>query len=223
MDEHRSLAAAASGPAGGGGGNFPYSRAANFDEEENQNENQTMPSYYRLATQSVVSRPSAASSRTGQLIVAVNEDDADDAGRPPSMSMISRRHPGEVSRDLYPPMSPNTDVFSRDSPRNAVRRRMSSSVSQSVHMKVFKCCACCTPSWMSSLYINESIYNSYLMSELIVESLPLLLLNLVNMFFLSDRITTVSIVQATFSGLLVVYSRGKDCVHYCKLQLIHFT
>ena len=39
MDEHRSLAAAASGPAGG---NFAYSRAANFDEEENQN--QTMSS-----------------------------------------------------------------------------------------------------------------------------------------------------------------------------------
>ena len=77
MDEHRSLAAAASGPAVGN--YFSYSKAANFDEQEIQN--QIMPSYYRLANQSVVSRPSA-SSRTGQLIVAVNEDDADDAGRP---------------------------------------------------------------------------------------------------------------------------------------------
>jgi len=158
-----------------------------------------------------VSRPSTAASRAGHRVVAVNEDDTDDIQRP-SMS-LNRRHPGEVSRDIYPPTSPHTDVFRNDSPRNDVRRRMSSSVSQSVHMKVFKCCSCCTPSWMSSLFIDESIYNSYLMSELIVESLPLLLLNLVNMFFLSDRITTVSIVQAVCSSLFLVYSWGKTAYY----------
>merc|ERR1719242_2846104 len=197
-DEHHSLAAAA------------YSRAANYDEEENR----IMPSFYRLPTRSEVSRPSAASSsRPGQQhhIVAVNDDDTDDV-RQAAMSII-RRHPGEVSRDLYPPTSPNTDVFRNDSPRNEIRRRMSSSVSQSVHMKIFKCCSCCTPSWMSSLFIDESIYNSYLMSELIVESLPLLLLNLVNMFFLSDRITTVSIVQAVCSALFLVYSWAKTAYY----------
>merc|ERR1719242_1583265 len=200
-DEHHSLAAAA------------YSRAANYDDEENR----IMPSFYRLPTRSEVSRPSAASSSRPaghHHIVAVNDDDDTDDVRQqqPAMSII-RRHPGEVSRDIYPPTSPHTDVFRNDSPRNEVRRRMSSSVSQSVHMKIFKCCSCCTPSWMSSLFIDESIYNSYLMSELIVESLPLLLLNLVNMFFLSDRITTVSIVQAVCSALFLVYSWAKTAYY----------
>ena len=113
------------------------------------------------------------------------------------------------------PSSPNTDFldnelnFLMSQQGNEVHRRMSNSAIQSVHMKIFKCCDCLTPTWMSSLYINESVYNNYLMSELIVESLPLLMLNLVNMFFLNDRITKVSIIQASCSALFLLYSCAK--------------
>jgi len=184
--------------AAAGDSHFPYARAANHDDEETQN----MPSFYKLATHSEVSRPS-----TGFRVSSPDE-------ARPSVSM-PKRHPGELSRDLYPPTSPNTDVFGNDvgSPRNEVRRRMSSSAAQSVQMKVFKCCHCLTPLWMSSLAINESMYNSYLMSELIVESLPLLMLNVVNMLFLSDRITTMSIVQAVCAAVFVVYSWAKTAYY----------
>jgi len=182
-------------PAHSGGDHFPYARAAHHDDDETQN----MPSFYKLPTHSEVSRPS-----TGFRVSSPDEVR-------PSVSMPKRIHPGELSRDLNAPTSPNTDVFGNDvsSPRHEVRRRMSSSAAQSVQMKVFKCCRCLTPMWMSSLFINESMYNSYLMSELVVESLPLLMLNVVNMLFLSDRITTLSMVQAVCAAVFLVYSWAK--------------
>lgn len=115
------------------------------------------------------------------------------------------------------PSSPNTDFLDNDEPRQVIHRRMSSSAIQSVHMKVFKCCDCCTPRWMSMLYINESVYNNYLMSELIVESLPLLMLNLVNMFLLTDRVTTVSLVQAGCSAVFLLYSCAKT-IYYVRFH-----
>lgn len=122
------------------------------------------------------------------------------------MNMSKQMSLGELKNN---PMSPNNDFLEHDEPENDIRRRVSVSAIQSVQMKVFKCCECCTPHWMSSLYINEAIYNNYLMSELIIESVPLLTLNAVNMFLMEDRMTMMSLVQAGCSSLFLIYSIGK--------------
>merc|ERR1712013_223457 len=104
------------------------------------------------------------------------------------------------------PRSPNTDVFESTSPRNEIRRRMSTSAAQSVQMKVFRVCDVCTPRWMAALAMNESVYNSYLLSELVVESLPLLLLNIVDILFVSEAVSTVALSQAICASTFLVYS-----------------
>eukprot|EP01084_Bolivina_argentea_P271538 462089_1 len=126
------------------------------------------------------------------------------------MSLNKQISLGERSKKNSNATSPNTDFLQQNHNNLQIHRRVSSSVLRSVNMKVYKFCDCCTPNWMSSLYINESVYNNYLMSELIVESLPLLMLNLVNMFLLNDnRITTVSLIQAIASTIFLLYSIAK--------------
>ena len=137
------------------------------------------------------------------------------------MRMSNQMSLGELKNNT---MSPNNDFLDHDEPENEVRRRVSNSAIQSVQMKVFKCCDCCTPSWMSSLYINEAVYNNYLMSELIIESIPLLMLNLVNMFLMDDRITTVSLIQAGCAVVFLFYSVAKTMyfVRYNEWNLAKF-
>merc|ERR1712176_1045095 len=137
------------------------------------------------------------------------------------MNMSKQMSLGELKNN---PMSPNNDFLDHGEPENDIRRRVSVSAVQSVQMRVFKCCECCTPYWMSSLYINEAVYNNYLMSELIIESVPLLMLNLANMFLLEDRMTIMSLIQAGCSVLFLFYTIAKTVyfVRFNELNLAKF-
>eukprot|EP01083_Nonionella_stella_P098988 278438_1 len=60
-----------------------------------------------------------------------------------------------------------------------------------------------SPKWMLKCRINAAVYNNYLISELIVESIPLLVLNIVNA---SDNgWTTMSYVSAISSTMFILY------------------
>ncbi len=60
-----------------------------------------------------------------------------------------------------------------------------------------------SPIWMTKYEINASVYNNYLISELVVESIPLLILNLVN--GTQNTWTFVSYLSAMSSAAFILY------------------
>ena len=62
-----------------------------------------------------------------------------------------------------------------------------------------------TPKAMKRYYVEANVYNAYFISELIVESLPQLLLNVTNAHF-QNRWNEISVVTAAFSGAIITYS-----------------
>ena len=62
-----------------------------------------------------------------------------------------------------------------------------------------------TPKAMRKYMVEANVYNAYFISELIVESLPQLLLNVTNAHF-QDQWNEISIVSAAFSGAIISYA-----------------
>ena len=61
-----------------------------------------------------------------------------------------------------------------------------------------------TPKWMRSLIINANVYNTYFLTELIVESLPQCILIICNAY-LKNQWTPISIASICFSGGMINY------------------
>ena len=64
-----------------------------------------------------------------------------------------------------------------------------------------------TPNWMLNLKVRANIYNSYFISELIVESWPQLVTNLVNSYYVGFSI--ISNISAVFSIIMIAYTMLK--------------
>merc|ERR1712157_574851 len=64
-----------------------------------------------------------------------------------------------------------------------------------------------TPKWMLNLKVRANIYNSYFISELIVESWPQLVTNLVNSYY--KGWSTISTISAVFSVVMISYTMLK--------------
>eukprot|EP01083_Nonionella_stella_P135262 411470_1 len=64
-----------------------------------------------------------------------------------------------------------------------------------------------TPLWMSRLKVRANVYNSYFISELIIESWPQLVTNLVNSYY--QGFSAISYVSASFSLLMISHTMLK--------------
>ena len=62
-----------------------------------------------------------------------------------------------------------------------------------------------TPRWMRYLHINANVYNTYFLTELIVESLPQCIL-IVTDTYLQGQWNVISIASILFSGIMIVYN-----------------
>ena len=62
-----------------------------------------------------------------------------------------------------------------------------------------------TPSWISKYDVDPNIYNNFWITELVVESLPQLIINVSNSYF-EETWSPVSIVSAVFSIAIVLFS-----------------
>eukprot|EP00483_Globobulimina_turgida_P008141 UN08157 len=61
---------------------------------------------------------------------------------------------------------------------------------------------------MRHLYINANVYNTYFLTELIVESLPQCILIITNAYLKNDW-TPIPIASIFFSGGMIVYNVAK--------------
>jgi len=61
-----------------------------------------------------------------------------------------------------------------------------------------------TPRWMRQYTFNVTLYNTYTISSLVVESIPQLLLNLANRL-VKGHFTALSLVSLFFSGTSIAY------------------
>lgn len=62
-----------------------------------------------------------------------------------------------------------------------------------------------TPRWMRYLYINANVYNTYFVTELIVESLPQCIL-IVTDTYLKGAWSEISVASIMFSGIMIAYN-----------------
>merc|ERR1719461_1834976 len=62
-----------------------------------------------------------------------------------------------------------------------------------------------TPKWMRQFYINANVYNTYFLTELIVESLPQSILITTNVYLTNDW-TPISVASIFFSGGMIIYN-----------------
>lgn len=61
----------------------------------------------------------------------------------------------------------------------------------------------CTPHCMYALKLNAELYNTYVVSEVVIHVLPLLMLNLANMYFY-ENISLWSLIAAAISVVFIV-------------------
>eukprot|EP01083_Nonionella_stella_P000790 2266_1 len=65
-----------------------------------------------------------------------------------------------------------------------------------------------TPRWMKRLYINANVYNTYVLTELIVVSLPQCILLITNAY-IQNYWTGISIASITFCGIMIIPTVAK--------------
>ena len=73
---------------------------------------------------------------------------------------------------------------------------------------LFYCIDKYTPHWLKKYDVDPNIYNNFWMTELVVESLPQLVINVCNAFW-AEAWSEISIVSAVFSITIVVWSLCK--------------
>ncbi len=63
-----------------------------------------------------------------------------------------------------------------------------------------------TPEWMRRLKLNASVYNTFFVTEIIVESIPQMVINLANGYFLPGSFSVFSWMSLFFSAVMILYN-----------------
>eukprot|EP01084_Bolivina_argentea_P301786 520739_1 len=124
----------------------------------------------------------------------------------------------ESDKDIVKQVKKEKDKISRQERLDHVLedgKWMGYSVGKSLIWTVYLWIESFTPLWMSKLRVRANIYNSYFVSELIIESWPQLVTNLVNAYY--KGFSVISNISAAFSVMMISYIMLK-IIYYVGIQ-----